>query len=106
MTCKNCFQQLHTMKNGCPECGDVYKNHVYTDEMSEFTQDPLEKVVDIQKNKPHIVINTSDGDAHVYPVDLFKDIIRRHSKPDIIDDIVLRRIIEEWLYDYNGVDNE
>ena len=78
-------------------------NHIYTDEISEFTKEHLAKVTDIQKNKPHIVINTDDEDCHVYPVDTFRNIIKGHSAPNILDDIVLRRIIEEWLFDYNGV---
>ena len=62
-----------------------------------------DKITDIQKNKPHIIINTSDGNCHTYPVDTFKNIISGFSSPKIIDSIVLRRIIEEWLCDYNGV---
>ena len=57
MSCKNCFQQLHTMKDGCSECGDKWKNHVYIDEISEFTKDNFDKAADRHKRK----ITTSKG---------------------------------------------
>jgi len=63
MTCKNCFQQLHTMKNGCPECGDKWRNYTVIDEMSELKtkfvvkEQAIRYIKDVQNGKMDKTIN-------------------------------------------------
>ncbi len=50
-------------------------------------------------NRPHLVIQTFEGDAHVVPVSLIEDWIEGRRKITDADDWenLIRSILDEWL---------
>ncbi len=57
------------------------------------------EVVNIEPRKPHVCLQTSDGNVHVIPVSLMRAIADGKMSPDDIADRdqVVRAIIAEWL---------
>ena len=62
------------------------------------------KVVDIEayRPQPHVNIQTSDGNVHVYPLAFFEDVARGVQPVSAVDPNVLQAVISDWLKDLNA----
>lgn len=59
-------------------------------------------IVDIDDFRPHLTINTLDGNVHVVPVALVESWIIGDIEPN---KIIIRKIIQEWLKHVTGEQN-
>lgn len=59
----------------------------------------MDNVIDMAERKPHAAIFTPDGNAHVVPISMLKNIADgKMSIDDVADrDQIVRAIIAEWL---------
>ncbi|EJF73131.1 hypothetical protein A462_04841 [Pseudomonas sp. Ag1] len=53
-------------------------------------------VYDIADQRPHLMVVASDG-AHVIPHALVQSVIAGDKPSSILTELVVKRIIEEWL---------
>lgn len=51
---------------------------------------------DIADQRPHLMVVASDG-VHVIPHGLFQSVIAGDKPSSILTELVVQRIIEEWL---------
>ncbi|MGN8276786.1 hypothetical protein [Pseudomonas sp. SMN5] len=54
------------------------------------------EVHDIADHRPHLMVVASDG-AYVIPRELIQSVIDGKKPSSILTELVVRRIIEEWL---------
>lgn len=52
---------------------------------------------DLDEYRPHVNIETHDGNQHVIPMALIHDVANGEYYPGILGDAVLRSIVTEWL---------
>lgn len=59
----------------------------------------MPNIVDIEDYKPHMVVETIDGNVHVMPVQLIKNWISGDVKFEDSEDweVVVRTILKDWL---------
>lgn len=64
----------------------------------------MDNVIDMAEHKPHVVISTPDGNAHVMPVSMLERICDgRMSIDDVADrDQIVRAVFAEWLRFIHG----
>lgn len=64
----------------------------------------MDNVINMSSHKPHMVIPTPDGNAHVMPVSMLHDIAQGRVSIDEIEgkEQVIRAIVAEWLRVVHG----
>jgi len=60
-------------------------------------------VVNIDAARPHVVVITRDNKAHVLSAWELRKFAKNETSINYINDMVLRRIVEEWL---NALENK
>ena len=59
------------------------------------------EIADLSERQPHLTICTP-GAVHVVPVTLVRDVIAGRQPAEVLSELVLQRIIEEWLEAVSG----
>jgi len=64
----------------------------------------MDNVIDMAEHKPHVVISTPDGNAHVMPVSMLERISDgRMSIDEVADrDQIVMAVFAEWLRFIHG----
>ena len=64
----------------------------------------INNIIDFDSKKPHLLITSVNGDKHVIPVEVFKNIASGKLSITDIDDYneLIPTIINEWLFLAHG----